>query len=59
MICEVCQRPIGDGHFYIEARKRDGKRPFIAPRPGIDNGLNLDPVAYLHIPTCDIYASRH
>ena len=52
--CDRCERPITNGQFYIEARKREGK-PFIAPRPGVDNGLNLDPLVYVHIPTCDVY----
>lgn len=54
MTCDKCAQVIGLGQFYIEARKREGK-PFIAPRPGLDNGLNLDPYVYLHIPTCDVY----
>ncbi|UXA19515.1 hypothetical protein [Mycobacterium sp. SMC-4] len=52
--CERCRLRITEGQFYIEARKRAGA-PFIAPRPGIDNGLNLDPITYLHIPSCDVY----
>ncbi|HVV70200.1 MAG TPA: hypothetical protein VHI52_01670 [Verrucomicrobiae bacterium] len=56
--CERCQHIIGIGEFYIEARKREGK-PFIRPRPGIDNGLNLDPFVYVHIPSCDVYQGGH
>lgn len=54
MVCGRCRQPIATGQFYIEARRREGK-PFIAPRPGIDTGLNLDPFVYIHIPTCDVY----
>ena len=54
MVCERCRNVIATGQFYIEARKRED-RPFIAPRPGIDNGLNLDPLVYIHIPACDVY----
>jgi hypothetical protein len=54
MMCEKCRNRIANGQFYIEARKREGK-PFIPPRPGVDNGLNLDPFVYLHIPTCEGY----
>lgn len=57
MKCDRCQDPIAHGQFYIEARRREGK-PFIAPRPGIDNGLNLDPFVYIHIPSCEAYAFR-
>lgn len=54
MLCDRCRKQIALGHFYIEARKREGK-PFIPPRPGVDNGLNLDPFVYIHIPDCSVY----
>lgn len=55
MTCDRCSKTIANGQFYIEARRREGK-PFIPPRPGVDNGLNLDPYVFLHIPAYDVYA---
>lgn len=57
IVCERCGGRIMNGEFYIEARKREGK-PFIPARPGIDNGLNLDPAVFMHIPSCDVYAAK-
>ena len=52
--CQRCGQLIGHGQFYIEARRCEGKR-YIAQRPGVDNGVNYDPIVYIHVPTCDVY----